>query len=311
MQKTRVLGLWKVLCAMAVITGAPGNAGAASDAALIGQVTDLRGKPLAGVTVSAQSWQSVPLGSAHSDAQGRFRIGISKDNATSDITLSTEPPGYLRYALTGFKADGQPIKLALTRVVDAAYLQELLTETDAARFSALAADLLNPSLGTVGESLPMETIFPVLGALRPRLRAYVSKDLAQLSRLELAKDQHRAMLLLSWWSDPLDDALVDAWAVGQRNVATRPKTPCRGATVDEAWRSWEKLHFQKEGYGPGKPPPWARGQVTLSPTGDHAIVKHEVRYAHWGYSQLVIVVRTRDSFEVRLIIAHEHWHGRD
>jgi hypothetical protein len=302
---------------MAILVAAGGAAGA--DGAVVGQVTDLRGRPLPGVVLSAQSWQSQPLGSAKSDAQGRFRIAVT--NAGADITLYAEPPGYARFALTGFKADGQLAKVPLTRVVDAAYLQELAAETDAARFAALAADLLSPSTGTVGETLPMETIYPVLGALRPRLRAYVPQDLAQLGRSDLPRNLHHAMLLLAWWSDPQDDALIDAWSAGQRKLASRPSRPCRGATIEAAWRAWEALHFQKEGYGQGqgqgqgqrksRPTPWAQARVTLAKGGDRAIVSHEVRYAHWGYSQRIVVVRTPAGFEARLVIAHEHWHGRD
>lgn len=283
------------------------SSAAPSEVVLQGQVTDLRGRPLVGVSVTAQSWQSVPLGSANSDGRGQLRISLPRD--TSDITLIAEPPGYLRFALTGFKA-GTPAQVRLTRKIDATYLKELTQVWDDKQFRELAADLLSPSEGTVGESLPIESILPVLGALRPRLRAYLPVDLAQLSRRDLPKDQHRALLLLAWWSDPADDALIDQSGIAQK-LASRPSRRCSGATLHAALQAWESLHFEKEGYRQGAPRPYAAVDITQAPGGDHAIATHSVRYAHWGYSQQVILVRVQGVWEVRRVLAHEHWHGRD
>lgn len=274
---------------------------------LQGQVTDLRGRPLAGVAVSAQSWQSVPLGSANSDGQGQLRISLPRN--TSDITLIAEPPGYLRFARTGFKV-GTPAPIRLTRKIDATYLKELTQASDDQQFRDLAADLLSPSEGTVGESLPMESILPVLAALRPRLRAYLPADPAKFSQRDLPKDQHRALQLLAWWSDPADDALIDPWGVAQK-LASRPSRRCSGATLHAALQAWESLHFEKEGYKQGAPRPYASVNIAQAPGGEHAIVTHSVRYAHWGYSQLVILVRLHGEWVVRRVLAHEHWHGRD
>jgi hypothetical protein len=284
------------------------SAAAPSHAMLQGRVIDLRGRPLVGVVVSAQSWQSVPLGSANSDGNGQFRINVP--SAPSDITLVAEPPGYLRFALTGFKAGGAPVLVRLTRKIDAAYLKDLTQATDDKQFRELAVDLLSPSEGTVGESLPMATILPLLSALRPRLRAYVTTDVAQLSRRDLPKDQDRAMLLLAWRSDLLDDALVDVWGTAQK-LSIRPARRCSGPTLHAALAAWETLHFEKEGYKPGAPRPHASVHIEQAPGGDHAIAMVSVMYAHWGYSQRVILGRTQKDWEVRRVLSHEHWHGRD
>lgn len=279
----------------------------ASDGLLQGQVTDLRGRPLAGVAVSAQSWQSVTLGSARSDGNGQLRISLPRD--TSDVVLIAEPPGYLRFALTGFKV-GTLAQLRLTRKIDTTYLKELTSAADDAQFRERALDLLSPSEGTVGESLPMESILPVLATLRPRLRAYVTADSAQLARRDLPKDQHRALLMLAWWSDPADDALLDPWGTAQ-NLASRPSRRCSGPTLHAALQAWESLHWEKEGIKPGAPRPYSSVNISQAPGEQHAIVMHSVRYAHWGYSQLVILVKGQGAWDVRRVLQHEHWHGRD
>jgi hypothetical protein len=205
----------------------------------------------------------------------------------------------------------------LTRPMAEALYTALVTDTGSFRHSntdpdvhTMAADLLSPSEGTVGESLPMESILPVLAALRPRLRAYLPADLAQLSRRDLPKDQHRALLLLAWFSDPADDALIDPWGVAQK-LASRPSRRCSGATLHAALQAWESLHFEKEGYKQGAPRPYASVNITQAPGGEHAVALLSVRYAHWGYSQRVILVRWQGVWEVRRVPAYEQWQGRE
>jgi hypothetical protein len=276
-----------------------------------GQVTDLRGRPLAQVRLSASSWQGKQLGAAVSDEKGRFRVPMPAQQPTSSVTLRAEARGYQNFALHSERA--RVWNVQLTRLVDAGYLQELAAQTDPARFRALAADMLAPSSGSLGngtgdlDPLPAALLMRFLAVLRPRLVDYLPKDAKQLGRHDLPRDHEQALILLALWSDPADDALIDAWIAGNKKSAARPTRRCRGKTVGEAWKAWEVLHFEKE-VKPGEKPPWARAEAVLAPSGDHAVVTHEVRYANWGYSQILSVVKTRDVWEVRLVRPHRHWH---
>lgn len=297
-----------------LLVGSLGLHQEAQAAAVAGQVTDLRGRPLAAVVVQSTSWEAVPLGMATTDPQGLFHLTLSR--SASDITLRAESTGYQRFALTGFAADGPRAQLRLTRVIDAKYLAELAAESVPARFFELAQDLLAPSEGTVGDTMPLQVLLPALPALRARLRATLPSDPAQLHRAAQlpraqAQLQDRTLRLLAYYGDPTDDTLLDAWQKLDGKQLSRPARPCQGTTVEAAWRAWEALHFAKEGYGPAARTPWASASVELSPSGDHALVTHEVRYAHWGYSQHLVLRKVSQLWRVRLVLPYEHWHGRD
>jgi hypothetical protein len=267
-----------------------------------GRVTDLQGRPVAGALVESA------LGDGRSDAQGGFQILLSEP--VKELSLTVEHPGFQRWSLYGASPDRDGLyQIRLTRTIGSEYLTELAAQTEPARFQWLARDLLTPSMGTVGETLPMEEVLPFLKTLRPWLRALLPAKPALVKQRDLPEQQHRAILLLAYLGDPQDDALVDAWA-SKQNFVARPPKPCQGATADTAAREWQKVHFAKEGYGPSQSVPYNTMQTQIAPSDDHGLVLHTVRYAHWGYSQYGVLVRLNDTWEVRRVIHHERWHGQ-
>ena len=285
-------------------------AAAASEANVVdGRVTDLAGKPLGGVVVAAQTWERKQLGDATTSADGRFKIGCQATAA--DVTLIVEHAGFQRYAMTGFKTGGGAAAIALTRVIDADYLAALARETAPTRFRARAADLLAPSLGTTGEALPLEVVVPALPALRKPLRAWLPADAAAARRKDLPRDQDFALRLLALLGDPADDDLVEAWIAGDPKRAARPPRACRAKSIDASVHAWADAHFTKEGYRENQRRPFNSHEIVEAPGAGHAVVTVTVRYAHWGYSQRLALVRSHGVWDVRWVLPGAIFHGRD
>ncbi len=265
-----------------------------------GRVTDLRGNAVAGALVQAESWESTKLGAARSDEQGRFQVLLSQ--SVKDLTLIVEHPGFQRWALSGTKPDKDGAhRIRLTRSIDREYLAELTAQSQPLRFRRLAQDLLAPSEGTAGDTLPLEQVLPFLKALRPWLHALLLAA-PPLKDRDLPEEQRRAALLLAYLGDPRDDKLVDAWAATQNAIA-RPPKPCRGPTPDAAAQEWRRAHFEKEGHTT-----YSTLETQIAPNGDHGLALLTVRYANWGYSQYGVIVRLNGVWQVRRVIDNERWH---
>jgi hypothetical protein len=286
-----------------LLGGAAGTVRAASPVAA-GQVTDLQERAVAGALVRAESWESEALGTGRTDAKGRFQIALSQP--VKDLTLIIEHPGFQRWALAGTSTGQGDYQIRLTRNVDREYLTELAAQSEPAIFRQLAMDLLAPSIGTTGnDRLLLEQALPFLKALRERLRSLLPAEPAQLSSRHLKKEEDEAALLLAYLGDPRDDALIDAWAAKQGFIS-RPFRSCKGPTPEAAARVWQKRHFEKE----GDHAPYGTLNIQIAPSGDHGLALHIVRYAYWGYSQYLVLVRLNNAWEVRRIIDGEHWHSR-
>jgi hypothetical protein len=277
---------------------------AAPDANLVfGMVSDLTGKPIGGAHIQAQSAKSEPLGDARSDREGRFRIRCRR--AAPDVTLVVDGADrFHRYAMSGFKTDGPPASIVLTRVIDAAYMAEIAREPDPARFRARAADLLAPSQGTTGTTFPLEEIVPALAALRQPLRAWLPADPARVAAARLPDDQDRALRMLALRGDPRDDQLLEAWMAGDAKRIAHPPRTCRGATPGDAMREWETAHFEKEGYREGQQRPYTSSSIVWAPDRDHVVISHFVGYENWSYSHWLVLVRTPYDWELRWVLPH-------
>ncbi|MFY9826252.1 MAG: carboxypeptidase-like regulatory domain-containing protein [Thermoanaerobaculia bacterium] len=287
----------------ALLLGGTARAVPGAQPVAAGRITDLQGRAVAGALVRTESWESQPLGSGRSDAEGRFEVALSQP--VKDLTLIIEHPGFQRWALAGTETGQDRYQIRLTRRIDSAYLTELAAQSEPTRFRQLAMDLLAPSLGTSsnhGEIV--EQVLPYLKSLRQRLRALLPEAPAQLRAI--SEPQNQAALLLAYLGDPRDDALVDAWAARQSFIS-RPPHPCRGPTPDAAARVWQKLHFEQEGYRGSQTIPFNALRTQIAPSGDHGLALYSVRYAYWGYSQYLVLVRLNDAWEVHRVIEGEHF----
>jgi hypothetical protein len=212
--------LWRAAFLGAILAACAPAAARADFSVAAGQVTDLRGEPVAGALVKAQSWHSEPLGNGRSDAQGRFDMALSQP--VKNLTLIVEHPGFQRWGLSATSPGEDGLfRIRLTRTIGPEYLVELAAQTDPSRFQWLARDLLAPSTGTTGDTLPLAEVLPFLKQLQPRLRALLPAKPAQLKKKDLPAVQRTMVLLLAYLGDPRDDALVDAWA-SEQNFVDRP-----------------------------------------------------------------------------------------
>jgi hypothetical protein len=103
---------------------------------------------------------------------------------------------------------------------------------------------------------------------------------------------------------------VAAWLAERKGLARRaPEELAPAATLAAALEGWRDHHFTREGF----PDPATRTEnwlnTTLAPEGDRALVRHDVRYRHWGYGLDLVVVRGDDGWRVRLVIEamREHY----
>ncbi len=300
--------LLRALC-LFVVVGASQSRTVAADPRptaerLDGQVTTLQGVALSGVEVRAQTGSATPVGVARTDTNGRFLF--AQLAPAPDFTLVIETPGYRRFALSGFKADGKSKVVQLSRTIDATYLKALLSESEPSRFRTQAADLLTPSLGSTGEGLPEDVLLPFLPDLCSRLRPLVGQDTVRGKERMLPAEPYSVLRVLSYCSEPRDDSLIDAWRQGSGNFVSRPTRRCSSSTIDGAVRSYLDQHFQKERIKPGSRPP-VETRVLLSPNKDRALVSVLVSYAHWGYRKTLVLVLMQNQWEVRLVIDRETW----
>jgi hypothetical protein len=201
----------------ALLAGSTAGAVLADVQIAAGRITDLQGHPVAGALVKAEGWEAEPLGTAQSDAQGQFKISLS--HPEKDLTLIVERPGFQRWSMSGMRPRKDGYRIHLTRTIDREYLTELAAQTEPARFQELARDLLTPSQGTTGETLPMEQVRPFLKTLRAQLRAMLPAEPAQVSVMELTRAQQTALSLLASLGDPRDQALVGAWTARTKSMA--------------------------------------------------------------------------------------------
>jgi hypothetical protein len=299
--------LWMrtVLLAALLFGGASGTVYAASPIAA-GQITDLQGHAIADALIQAESWESKALGTGRSDALGKFKIVLS-ETPVDGLTLTLEHPGFQRWSLAGTTTGLDNYRIRLTRNIDNKYLTALVAQSEPARFRQFAMDLLAPSEGTITSSgLLPEPVLPFLRALRPGLRALFPAEPRQIAPASLKADQDRAALMLAALGDPQDDTLVDRWAA-KKNFISRPPKPCRGPTPEAAARVWQRVHFNLEGATSPETIPFSTQQSQIAPSGDYGLVLHTVRYANWGYSQYLVLVRMSQVWEVRRVIDDKHW----
>ncbi len=149
-------------------------------------------------------------------------------------------------------------------------------------------------LAATGAPNRVEAVFPYLGRLREDLRGVATGAPGPLEG-----NRQAACWLLLAWGDRRDEDLRAILA--PRNPTLREAPPgVAGATLEALCTAWADVHFRAE--GAKKPWTWHYcAPPTLDPTGTHAMMKFEVRYAHWAYELVLYLVRDSESWRLRSV----------
>lgn len=265
-----------------------------------GIVVDLEGQPVAGARVV--------VGGADAEADGltvvdgTFRIALH-DRSYRMLDLEVTAPGFDRWAFTAFYGGVQGERVQLSRTLNKDWLAAVAGEPQPER---RVWQLLEIVGNRPGSSLDPVAVFAGLGALRPDLRALVASR--AFERLDDMNDApaDRARELLAWWADPADADLLAGWLEKRRGF--RPVTSTLAAASEgEVCSHWAKEHFQREGVA--SRPPWHNcSAVVTDPSGTRMLLRFDVRYAYWGYNQLLVTVREAGAWRLRLVVDGEHYH---
>jgi hypothetical protein len=265
-----------------------------------GMVVDLEGRPVAGARVDIGGAQAGADGLTGVD--GTFRIALH-DRSYRMLDLDVTAPGFDRWAFTAFYGGVQGERVQLSRTLSRDLLAAVAREPQTERRVWRLLEIVG---NRPGSSLDPVAVFAGLGALRPDLRALVASRAFERPDDRNEAPADRARQLLAWWADPADADLLAGWLEKQRGF--RPVTPALAAASEvEVCAQWAAEHFQREGVA--SRPPWHDcAAVATDPSGTRMLLRFDVRYAYWGYSQLLVAVREAGAWRLRLVVDGEHYH---
>lgn len=298
-QRTRVTNVLLLAATLALVAHAGAVEPANAEACRTLRITDRAGVPIPGAHIEvALNHADTPLASGDTDAQGEFcTAGLERPG---DIVVTITAPTYVRWAMISSWAHvEQPIHL--DRELDEAFLKAAVAETD----PDLAKAMMMEIVGVRQMGLDQVALYPYIGDLRDKLLPFTTEPIWQTpDDRGLFSPASRASNLLSLWCDPRDVALIQAYITDQKTLLAAPK-PMRAATVGEVTALWADHHFEQEGASPH--PYWYPG-TAMGLDGEHALVTFTVRYAHWGYSILLVMRRDEGQWALQHTVDWEHFH---
>jgi hypothetical protein len=267
-----------------------------------GIVVDLEGRPVAGARVVVGGADAEADGLTGAD--GTFRIALH-DRSYRMLDLEVTAPGFDRWAFTAFYGGVQGERVQLSRTLSQDLLAAVASEPQPERRVWRLLEIVG---NRPGSSLDPVAVFAGLGALRPELRALVASRAFERQDDMNDAPADRARELLAWWADPADAGLLAGWLKKQRGF--RPVTSkLAAASEGEVCAQWAKEHFQRERVA--SHPPWhVCSAVITDPSGTRMLLRFDVRYAYWGYNQLLVAVREAGAWRLRLVVDGEHYHLR-
>jgi hypothetical protein len=252
--------------------------------------------PDARIVVANEGASDEVLGESKTDAKGRFRVHL-KSNAYRGLTLTVEAKGFERWACGGRYGGLVDFPVRLDRAIDDDYFAAIQAETARSRRVCRLLDLVgNRFMGN--PELPL--LYPRLGAVRQDLLAIA------LCPAFAPKDDRgdspagRAKRLLIFWHDPDDMPLIRKWVA--ENPGRLRLEDKSAATIEAACQAYVDGHF---GHGKERPSHDLSSPV-FGPGRDHALIEFTVRYAHWGYSEYLVLVKHKDQWRLKLVSEHRH-----
>lgn len=268
--------------ALALIAAAAPAASAASTTAVTGKVVDAHGASVANAHVSVAPEHGAPFGQGASNAEGRFAFDV-KGHSHGYWTLHVEAAGFESLSRLVEPKAMRNARVDLDRHIDEAFLAGIPGITDPAERIERIEDLLTHDEWT----LPRDLVFRYTGILREDLLAATQRTTRNESGSALSE---RAFELLAYWDDPRDQALLKPWRAQNTYFRAPYDGPVVAPDTDAMCEAWARVHFAHE--GTGKSWPWYHcGAPAIDPTGTHALIEFEVRYANWYYTLWLVLWR--------------------
>lgn len=187
----------------------------------------------------------------------------------------------------------------LDRVVGDAYFTALDAEPSRSRRVSMLLDLV--CMRESG-SPELSALYPHLGALREYLLAVAQSAAFAVQDVQGESPADRAKDLLIFWYDPADEPLIRRWVAEKQGRCHLENKS--GTTIEAVCADYADGHFSHKTertsngfntpvFGPGK---------------DHALVEFTALYAHWGYSEYLVLIKQKDRWELKLVAEHMHIH---
>jgi hypothetical protein len=257
-----------------------------------GHVFDRKGVPIVGadVVVEGETTDDL-LGQGTTDEKGYFKISL-KHVSYRGLDLIIMKNGYTRWARGGIYGGIVDYQVLLDREIDKSYLNSIVAQKSPEERLWQLLEIIGPrQMG-----LEVEGIYPTLGDLRPDLLEVVRSGVFNTKDDKHSSPADRARHFLEFWHDPADASLF--------GDAQPPDIS--GQTLQEVCEKWADYHFAREKVE--KRTLNSFSDPIFGPEEKHALITFDVMYAHWGYSQRLVLLHDGQTWKLVMVRDHEHWH---
>lgn len=285
-----------------------------------GLVLDRWGRPVPGATIVLQKESDHgELESRKTEEDGKFRVEISEKKYRG-LDLIVTAPGFARWAQGSIYGGLENKEVRLDQEIDAKFIAALLAEKD---FKSRCWMLLE-IIGRRQSEVEIEKIYPDIGKLRSDLLAVISSH--RFEDIDVSPERNddarfdnspsrRAIQMLSYWCDSNDGDILKAWLQGQGTLgkarAQAAPPEMSAPTIDELCALWREHHFKKEKIEKEKRPPSSFSKPIMGAGENRALVDFQVTYAHWGYSDRLVLVKDGDQWRPRFVVDWQlHWFSK-
>ncbi|MAE59863.1 MAG: hypothetical protein CMJ49_00750 [Planctomycetaceae bacterium] len=259
-----------------------------------GRVVDRRGMGIGGADVLIESEVADPgLGQGKTDEDGRFDVPL-EHTAYRGLDVIVTREGYERSAYGSIYGGMVDFELKLDRKIDGTYLRSVVAcENREERLWMLLEIIGDRQMDPV-----IQEIYPFLGDLRADLLDVVRSGGFDAIDDGRSSPAERAREFLELWHDPADASLFSDAAPADIS----------GETIEEVCAKWADHHFEEMTDAP-RTHNWWFDDPIYGPDEQHALIRFGVMYAHWGYSQLLVLVRHDQVWQLGTVKEHLGWHN--
>jgi hypothetical protein len=265
---------------------------------------DRRGVAVEGAEVLIlDGFHGKAIGCAKTGVDGSFSLTLEKE--VCEVSFEVTKPGFARWA---WIEDGDALVdrlVCLEREISRERIAEITAEKD-----------LEERLWRILEVLHGgDELFAYIGDMRPDLLRIANSG--AFSRLDSRYESPltRALLLLMLWQDPQDQELLARALMKALNepenenyrfcrvcfLSRLPEKEIAGKSFDEVIDRWYEWHCIQEKINGRRPPHCVKKKI-VDLSEQHAYITIDVRYAHWGYEQNLVLLRTEGLWRLKLNI---------
>lgn len=269
----------EVAVAVAILTGGCASAPAVTSAS--GRVVDVHGRPVSGARVTVKTHALQVVGTGAAGADGHFAFALARHRGI-EPELSVDADGFAHWSQWADWEQLGDYQVTLDRKVDDGYLIALRAVSDPTERVSRMEEILSVSEW----HWAVEPLFPFLGELREDLLAASARP-TRTKMGDLLAD--RAFVLLAFWGDSRDRALLTPWSAKNLWFAA-PPSPLQAPSPRAMCSAWAAVHFEHEGVA-GDWPPYYCTEAVVDPDQTRALMLFQVDYAHWRYNMHLILQR--------------------